>query len=402
MLHHDAGVPRVLVTDNASEFIGDNSRFRKLARIAGSHCRSTEAYTQKHNLAEASIREINRLYKKLKRLSNSPKAVWDHLVEYTATILSHSAKRSLQLRGSVPETQITGDTADISHLTEFQWYQWIWYIPNSETPRDRLDRGAPKRDHMENRGLGRYLGPSPTVGERMTAKVLSSSGRVISRTSVFPLTAEDEANPAMKERMQEWTQSLREVLKHRSDPPTRAEDDAMFPTDHDEDNLYDYYEDETINEADNMPPDADSMDPNTFDKLLKAQVFIPKGDSTRLGKVVRRKRNAEGNLIGHVNEVNPLHSTAMYEVEFADGTTEAYAANTIAECIFSQVDAEGHDILALDEILDHETTEDAVPKEHGWYNGHNGQRKRLQTTKGWHLLFKYKDGTTQWHALKIS
>ena len=399
LLHHEAGVPRELVTDNANEFIGENSAFRKTARIAGSYCRSVEAYTQRHNIAEASIREVKRLYKKLKRKSNSPKAVWDHLVQYAATILSHSAKRNLQTRGMVPETKLLGDTTDISHLSEFAWYQWVWYIPATEQPRQPTDRGAPERDPMENRGLGRYLGPSPTVGERMTGKILSSSGRVISRSSIFPLSAEDEANPTLEERKKEWIDSLRNVLKHRANPSSKEEDDLMFPID-DEDDLFDYYADDTVDEAEHAKPEAEEIDVNSLDKLLNAQVILSKGDDQVIGRVIGRKRDAQGQLIGHTNDSNPLLSTALYEVEFADGSIEPYTANIIAENIWSQVDDQGRDVLTFDAIIDHEMTEEAVPKEHGWYNDRTGRKRRVQTTKGWKLLLRYKDGTTQWHKLK--
>ena len=112
LLHHEVGVPREIISDGAKEYIGENSDFRKRARVAGSYCRSVEPYTQQHNIAEAGIREIKRLYKKFKRMTNSLKAVWDHLASYAALILSHSVKCKLATQGMVPQTKLLGDTQE--------------------------------------------------------------------------------------------------------------------------------------------------------------------------------------------------------------------------------------------------------------------------------------------------
>jgi hypothetical protein len=83
-----------------------------------------------------------------------------------------------------------------------------------------------------------------------------------------------------------------------------------------------------------------------------------------MGKVVKRARDSNGNLIGKTH-LNPLLNTALYEVEFADGTSEAYAANVIAESLYAQEEAEGG-LPDLEVILDHESDETAVAKKDGW------------------------------------
>jgi len=52
----------------------------------------------------------------------------------------------------------------------------------------------------------------------------------------------------------------------------------------------------------------------------------------------------DGNPIG-VRNNNPILDTREYEVEMPDGSTAAYAANVIAENLFSQVDSEGRQHL---------------------------------------------------------
>ena len=43
----------------------------------------------------------------------------------------------------------------------------------------------------------------------------------------------------------------------------------------------------------------------------------------------------------------------MYQVEFSDGTRQVYAANIIAEAIYSEVDDEGNKYQLFDAILDY-------------------------------------------------
>ena len=110
------------------------------------------------------------------------------------------------------------------------------------------------------------------------------------------------------------------------------------------------------------------------------------------------KRDSEGKLIGH-SRPNPILYTALYEVEFDDGTVEAYHANIVAEHIFEQVDDQGFTKRYIDEIIDHKSDQTAIQKEHGYYNV-GGTTRRKRTTRGWRLLVRWKDGTTSWGHLK--
>ena len=98
---------------------------------------------------------------------------------------------------------------------------------------------------------------------------------------------------------------------------------------------------------------------------VAAQDVFPKGDSTVYGKVARRKRDADGNLIGRSNR-NPILDTSIYEVEFDDGRTEAFAANAIAEHLYAQVDDQGFQYLLIDEIIDHKKDGSAVAADDGF------------------------------------
>ena len=57
---------------------------------------------------------------------------------------------------------------------------------------------------------------------------------------------------------------------------------------------------------------------------------------------------------------------------FPDGSVSKYAANIIAENIYSQVDEDGHRYQMIDCILDHRKTAAAIPTSEGYIVSSNG------------------------------
>jgi hypothetical protein len=89
-----------------------------------------------------------------------------------------------------------------------------------------------------------------------------------------------------------------------------------------------------------------------------------------------------------------------YEVEYSDGYTESLTANLIAENLIAQVDEEGRRQMMLNEIIDHRVLPDAIPKSQGTYANPYGMKRKKATTRGWELLIEWRDGSTDWVALK--
>jgi hypothetical protein len=56
--------------------------------------------------------------------------------------------------------------------------------------------------------------------------------------------------------------------------------------------------------------------------------------------------------------------------------------------------------MMIDEIIDHRSNQDAVSKTEGTYVNQYGVRRQKQTTRGWEVLIQWKDGSTDWVALK--
>jgi hypothetical protein len=157
-LFSEVGIPNRMRPDNAKELVLGQWK-RKLQRY-GCLLAPVEAHTPNLNLAELSIREVKRLFRRLMRTSNAPAVLWDYCFELAALIRSHTCLALDQLEGKTPETKLLGDTADISFLSEFAWYDYVWYH-------------VPTAPEMQNRLLGRWLGPSTDCGEAMSSYVLT-------------------------------------------------------------------------------------------------------------------------------------------------------------------------------------------------------------------------------------
>ena len=97
---------------------------------------------------------------------------------------------------------------------------------------------------------------------------------------------------------------------------------------------------------------------------------------------------------------NPILDSRMYEVEYQDGTKASLVANYIAKNMFSQVDQEGNCHVLLDEIIDYRVKGQEVKQQDAFIITRSGTKRRCETTIGWQLLVQWKDGSTNWVALK--
>ena len=116
--------------------------------------------------------------------------------------------------------------------------------------------------------------------------------------------------------------------------------------------------------------------------------------------MTKRLRDKDGLPIGTAHD-NPILDTRVYEVEFPDGHTKAsLSANAIAENLFAQVDDEGNRHVLFDEVVTHRTNGKEVRMQDAFVTTSRGTKRRKETTQGWELLVKWKDGSTTWVALK--
>ena len=401
------GVPQVMIPDGAKEMTqGD---FVKKCRKAQCPMHPVEAYTPNLNAAEGTIRELKRHYRRVMLETGAPEVLWDYCLEWCSLIRSHTAHNIRALCGETPATMMTGDTSDISMLAEFGWYDWVWYI----TIQGQEGQDGTKESSMGIKKLGRYLGPAIGVGEAMCGTVFTEKGTTVHRTSIMPLSELDLNSEPTKKLMAEFEKSLAGKLKERikgmkdgkpaewlEEKDSSHQDDELTP-DHVP------YEEWTPAELGfDIPPDKQPLpeipeaDDLNLNKYLAAKVMLPRdGHTFASGRVVKRARNPDGELIGREHS-NPLLDTSVYEVEFEDGSVEKYNANIIAEHIYSQVDEDGFGRTLLDEIIDHKRDDSAIDRDDGYVRGPNGSRVPKKTTKGWKLLVRLKDHRTEWFKLK--
>ena len=375
-------IPRNIVTDDAMEETGGTWK----AVVNENHIvqKWTEPYSPWQNKAESSIRELKKFMKRVMIHTGIPKRLWCFVGEWCAAIRRLTAHDIPSLDGRVPEEGYTGNTPEIAPYAQFDIYQYVWYMnPHSE------------------RKLGRWLGPAKSHGAEMTFWILLNSCRPIVRSSVSPVSEDELNSPGVKALIADLDADIHaKIGNKRSDKEVADEFGDLFPGEDsdptDEDGLEDTYQPE---DQDGTNEDVDGYTPDTYDEYLTAEVKLPRGEEVLRARVIGRKRDHDGKPIGLRNE-NPILDTREYLVEFDDGTTASYAANVIAENMFSQVDEHGNEFLLLKEIVDHRKDGSAVSVDDGWFTDRSGKKQRRLTTKGWQLLVEWKDGTTTWVPLK--
>jgi hypothetical protein len=99
--------------------------------------------------------------------TGSPKPLWDHSLELEALVHSCTSNNIYMTAGQVPETIMTGNTADISHIAEFALSDWVMF-------QDKVP-GYPNNKMT----LGRYLGPATDMGSALTSKILAGNVSVV-------------------------------------------------------------------------------------------------------------------------------------------------------------------------------------------------------------------------------
>jgi hypothetical protein len=128
LVFHCDGVPPTMVVDDSKEqTLGE---FRQKLREADCHHRVTEPYSPWQQATEGCIRELKQGSSRKILRTGSPKPLWDHSLELEALVHSCTSKDIYMTAGQVPETIMTGDTADISHIAEFAWFDWVMFRDN--------------------------------------------------------------------------------------------------------------------------------------------------------------------------------------------------------------------------------------------------------------------------------
>jgi hypothetical protein len=114
------GVPPTMVTDDTKE--QTKREFQCKLKEADCHPRVTEPYSPWQQATEGCICELKRGSSRKMIKTGSPNCLWDYCLELEAYVCSCTSNDIYMTAGQVPETIMTGNTANISHIAEFGWY----------------------------------------------------------------------------------------------------------------------------------------------------------------------------------------------------------------------------------------------------------------------------------------
>jgi hypothetical protein len=132
--------------------------------------------------------------------TGSPRRLCDHCIKLEAFTHLLASNDIRMTNGKVPETIMTGSTANKSHICEFGWFDWVMFRDNVPTfPDEKLI-------------LGCYLGPATNVGLALTTKILQSNGQTVCRLTLQHLTDKEIHYPTHQETCRVFTESVSQAL----------------------------------------------------------------------------------------------------------------------------------------------------------------------------------------------
>ena len=389
----EVGLPNSLLTDGALEL--KKSRWGKLYRKHGITQRTTEPHCPWQNWAEPNGGAIKRAVRHLLRTTNSPVRLWDYCWDYFCGLKRLTVTTNIHLDGVTPHEKVHGKVPNITDYLQYCWFEWVW-VANV--------------DHPDDEQLGRWLGPSFSAGDGHTSFVLTSKGTVISRSSLRPMKEGELEDQVTKRRCDDFTKEMESFIgnyasatykqhsKYGNDPY-----EHIFEEDELDDESIDAQE---VNDNGDFRwrPDADIFlenDPpfvETSDEHIGMELTLPHQGELRRGKIVKRKRNEKGELVGTAHD-NPILDTRVYEVDFGEGGYQEYSTNLIMENLYAQVDDEGNQYSILKGIVAAKSDETALKIADGWITMPGNLRRRRVTTKGWKIKVIWEDDSESWIPL---
>ena len=385
------GIPEKLVHDGHKSLTGTEwsnvCRDRRIKQLL------TEPYSHWHNMAEAGIRELKRLYKKfMHQCPLIPNKYWFYLLRYCCDIRNRTALNIYSLEGRTPYEKMTGAVPDIDPYVLFRYGEPIFF--NFEKA-SGTTREFPPHQLKE---IGRWLGVSRNDSTVCTYFILTISGNVLSRSDAIPWTADERKDRSWLTLLQQFDEAQQ---NNNADIAVAEEDKAVYNNFH----LQDFIEkDRGISVHPNAidPVDGD----NQFNSDAMAQddlIDVPFDEY--VGSYVRVPHKGEDAVVRILNKQSPhdgkLNGTeSIYTAQMPDGEIKAYTENVVASNLFAQADDDGNAVRLVDEIIDHYVEPYATPIGEDTYTDTNGRTHTRRNFKGWSLLIRWKDENVEWIPLR--
>jgi hypothetical protein len=212
--------------------------------------------------------------------TNTPTMLWDYCCQYTVNLRNRLAQPVPQLHSRTPHEMITSNTPDISEYLEFTWFKPIWYYEPSVFPE-------------ENKHLAYWLGIAHRVGQAICYWILPSKGVPIARTTIQRIPKKERQTDHIISKLEELRKSIDKNI--HMDIPNKGHLQL-----HREDVIIDLEGDEPL-EPQAVMQDQDFIEPDVYDELLLTEPILSHDGRLARATIVGRKRNPNGNLIGHYN-----------------------------------------------------------------------------------------------------
>ncbi|KAL7476431.1 hypothetical protein ACHAW6_002296 [Cyclotella cf. meneghiniana] len=162
------GFPPKMIVDNAKEM--KSGEFAWKCKEATCYLRGTKPYSPWSNSAEWNLRKVQPETDSVRCAQAA--VVLCTGVRYKSYVCLHTAHDIFQLDSHMPETVISGKTADICLFCEFGF----WGVKF-------LDKVVAFPD--DQKVLGKYLGPSMDVGLAMMQHVVKTNGKYEDRSTLL-------------------------------------------------------------------------------------------------------------------------------------------------------------------------------------------------------------------------
>jgi hypothetical protein len=189
--------------------------------------------------------------------------------------------------GRTPYEILTGDTPNLSEFLEYEWYQLVWYYEHTAFPEQR-------------KHSARKMGLAHRIEQAMYSWLLPESGIPIARTTIQTVTQDEINTASFQKNLMAFDKKVGDKLKVLS---TNADPISGAHLYH-EDVMGDIQEDDT------MEPESIDTGDDIFDQLLLVQPLIETVEGKVEDKMIGRKRDQDGNLIGTYNK-NPILNTIL-------------------------------------------------------------------------------------------
>jgi hypothetical protein len=228
---------------------------------------------------------------------------------------NRTARPLPQLNGRTPYKILTGNTPDISEFLEFGWYQLVWY-------------NEPQVFPNQTRLPARWLGVAHRVGQAMCYWLLPESGVLIARTTIKSISNEELATTEVKHIIDAFNDKL--ISKLGEIQGNTINDSPTFNLYREDEDPQDLDLEQELFDPDATQSDVDNIDNKAFDDLLLTEPVLHRDGQLIRAKVMGRKRDNNGTVIGKYNP-NPLLNSAVYLTEFPDRHIQELGANALVE-----------------------------------------------------------------------